>query len=71
MESIQSINLIAINPKVRKGRPCIAGTGLQVTDVVIATIFHARTPEKIATDYDITLAQVHAALLTIMSIKRR
>ena len=62
MEVVQSINLIATNPEVRGGRPCIAGTGLRVTDVVMATIFHNRTPGEIASDYEITLAQVHAAL---------
>lgn len=62
MEAIQSINLIAINPKVRGGRPCIAGTGLRVTDIVIVYLFHTRTPGEIASDYDISLAQVHAAL---------
>ena len=62
METVQSINLIAIDPTVRSGRPCIAGTGLRVTDVVMATIFHHRTPGEIGSDYEITLAQVHAAL---------
>lgn len=62
MNKIQSINLIAINPNIRDGRPCIVGTTLRVTDIVIASIFHERTPGEIATDYDITLAQVHAAL---------
>jgi uncharacterized protein (DUF433 family) len=62
MDTIQSINLIVINPHVRNGKPCIAGTGLRVTDVAIATIFHERTPSQIASDYDISLAQVHAAL---------
>ena len=62
MAVAQSINLIATNPEVRGGRPCIAGTGLRVTDVVMATIFHNRTPGEIASDYEITLAQVHAAL---------
>ena len=62
METVQSINLIATNPKVRSGRPCIVGTGLRVTDVVMATIFHHRTPGEIASDYEVTLAQVHAAL---------
>jgi len=62
MDSIQSINLIAINPNVRGGRPCIAGTTLRVTDVVMATLFHDRTPGEIASDYAISLSQVHAAL---------
>ena len=59
---IQSINLIASTPTVRGGRPCIAGTGLRVIDVVMAHLFHQRTPSEIASDYGISLAQVHAAL---------
>lgn len=62
MDTIQSIKLITTNPKIRNGRPCIAGTGLRVTDVVMATIFHDRTPGEIASDYSVSLAQVHAAL---------
>lgn len=59
---IQSINLIEIDPKVRGGRPCIGGTTLRVSDVVMATLFHDRSPGQIASDYAISLAQVHAAL---------
>lgn len=59
---IQSINLVSINPTVRAGRPCIAGTSLRVTDVVMANLFHQRTPSEISSDYMISLAQVHAAL---------
>ncbi len=62
MATIESINLISIDPNVRGGRPCIAGTGLRVTDVVMATLFHQRTPGEIASNYEISLAQVHAAL---------
>ena len=62
MDTMHSINLITTNPKVRGGQPCIAGTSLRVTDVVMASIFHDRTPDNIASDYDLSLAQVHAAL---------
>jgi uncharacterized protein (DUF433 family) len=62
MEIIQSIDLITTNPAVRGGRPCIARTGLRVTDLVMANLFHGRTPDEIAADYEISLAQVHAAL---------
>lgn len=34
METPESINLISVNPDVRSGRPCIAGSGLRITDVV-------------------------------------
>ena len=62
MVTIESIDLITTNPDVRGGRPCIAGTGLRVTDVVMATIFHERPPGEIASDYEISLAEVYAAL---------
>jgi uncharacterized protein (DUF433 family) len=62
MDTIQNIQLIVTNPTIRGGRPCIAGTSLRVTDVVMATIFHDRLPGQIASDYSISLAQVHAAL---------
>lgn len=62
MNTILSINLITSNPKVRGGRPCIAGTGLRVTDVVIASTIHLHTPDQIAASYEITLAQVYAAM---------
>ena len=62
MVTIESIDLITTNSDVRGGRPCIAGTGLRVIDVVMATIFHGRSPGEIASDYDVALAEVHAAL---------
>src|SRR5688500_8081495 len=62
MDTIQSINLIATNPNVRAGRPCIAGTGLRVIDIVMAHLFHHRSASELASDYDVSLAQVHAAL---------
>lgn len=62
METTLSINLIKSNPKVRDGRPCIAGTGLRVSDVVMAHVYHDQTPDEIAAGYEVSLAGVHAAL---------
>lgn len=62
MEAIQSINLISINPAVRSGRPCIAGTTIEVSVIAIAKIVHMQTPDEIASDYRLSLAQVYAAL---------
>ena len=62
MDIVQSINLITINPAIRGGSPCIAGTGLRVTDLVMAHLFHRRTPDEMAADYGISLAQVYASL---------
>ncbi len=62
MATIHSINLIASDPDVRGGRPCIAGTGIRVLDIVAAMLFHDQTPAEIAEAYALSLAQVHAAL---------
>jgi uncharacterized protein (DUF433 family) len=62
MLTIESINLIATDPAVRGGRPCVAGTGLRVIDIAMAALFHQRAPGQLAADYGISLAEVHAAL---------
>ena len=62
METIESINLITRKPDVRGGRPCIKGTGLRVTDIVVAMRYHGRTPDQIAEGFQVSLAGVYAAL---------
>ncbi|MCL4255532.1 MAG: DUF433 domain-containing protein [Anaerolineae bacterium] len=55
-------NLIITNPQLRGGRPIISGTTIRVMDVAALMLYHGRTPNDIAVNYKITLAQVHAAL---------
>lgn len=62
MDIMQSINLIAINPDVRSGRPYIVGTTITVADVAIVKIYHSQEADGIAAWYDISLPQVYAAL---------
>ncbi|MDE2774896.1 MAG: DUF433 domain-containing protein [Chloroflexota bacterium] len=62
MNTIESINLIYRNPEVRGGRPCIVGTTLRVIDIVMAMNFAERTPDQLAQDYDLSMAETHAAL---------
>lgn len=62
METIQSINLIAINPKVRNGRAYILGTTVKVMDVAIAKIYHGQDADGIADWYGLNLQQVYAGL---------
>ncbi len=54
--------LIERSPEIRKGRPCIAGTGVTVRRIAE---WHnlGLTPEEIAAKIEhLTLAQIHAAL---------
>ena len=63
MPSVVNIGtLIERSPEIRKGRPCIAGTGVTVRRIAG---WHnlGLTPEEIAAKIEhLTLAQIHAAL---------
>jgi uncharacterized protein (DUF433 family) len=55
-------SLIAAEPGVNGGRPCIAGTGTSVRCVAVYDM-QGYSPEEIVADRPyLTLAQVHAAL---------
>ena len=60
--TILSIDTIVSNPNIRNGQPIIAGTTLRVTDVVASHLYRGHTPEDLAIQFKLTLAQVHAAL---------
>ncbi len=62
MTNIESINLIARNPKVSGGRPYIIGTGLNVSDIVMAKVYNLQTPDQMVFSFGVTLAEVYAAL---------
>lgn len=62
MNVVQTINLIAINPKIRRGRPHIVGTTVTVADVAIAHVYHSQNGDGIADWYGLSLPQVYAAL---------
>jgi uncharacterized protein (DUF433 family) len=54
--------LIERSPEIRKGRPCIAGTGVTVRRIV-GWYNLGLIPEEIAAKIEhLTLAQIHAAL---------
>jgi len=58
----ESVNLIYIDPEVRGGRPCLLGSDKSVADIVIHQLQGAVDDEEIATHFEISLAQVHAAM---------
>jgi len=53
---------IEITPGVAGGKPRIAGHRITVQNVAIWHEWLGRTTDEIATEYDLTLADVHAAL---------
>jgi uncharacterized protein (DUF433 family) len=52
---------IVRTPGFYEGRPCIEGHKISVHDIAVWT-WQGQTPEEIARDFQLTLAEVHAAL---------
>jgi uncharacterized protein (DUF433 family) len=61
-EQVQAIQVIAVNPQVRRGRPFIIGTSVTVADVAMAKNYHNQDADGIADWYGLTLPQVYGAL---------
>ncbi len=61
MTAPTDITYIVTDPEVYGGRPIIAGHRIAVVDVAVWTK-QGMTPEQIASDFPLTLAQIHAAL---------
>ena len=53
---------IEISPEVRGGKPRITGRRITVADIVIWHEWLGRSADEIATEHDLTLADVYAAL---------
>ena len=62
MQTVQAINLIAVSPDIRSGRPHIVGSTVTVSDVAVAHLYHRQDADGIAEWYGLGLAQVYAAL---------
>ena len=53
---------IYTHPLFRGGRPCIKGTSLKVTDIVVQQKYWGQSPAEIAQHFDIKASQVEDAL---------
>ena len=62
INTIQTIDQIATNPRVRSGRPFIVGTSVTITDIAVAKVFMMMEAEEIADYYRLTLPHVYSAL---------
>jgi uncharacterized protein (DUF433 family) len=61
MTTPTDIKYIVTDPDIYGGRPIVAGHRIAVVDVAVWTQ-QGMTPEQIAAEYPLTLAEIHAAL---------
>ncbi|NES74128.1 MAG: DUF433 domain-containing protein [Okeania sp. SIO2D1] len=61
LDGVQSRH-ITVSPKIRFGKPCIAGTRIAVEDIAVMYLQNKESLEKIALDYNLSLASVYAAI---------
>ncbi|MDY6803755.1 MAG: DUF433 domain-containing protein [Cyanobacteriota bacterium] len=53
---------ITVSPEVRFGKPCVADTRIAVEDIAVMYLHKRESLEKIALDYNLSLASVYAAI---------
>lgn len=56
------IDAIAQDPEIRGGSPIVAGTTIRVSDIAAYHLFDGLSPEQLAVQFNLGLAQVHATL---------
>jgi len=61
--TILSIDMIVSNPKIRSGKPIIAGTSMRVQDIAIGSVYKNYSVDDLLKHYPhLNLAQIYAAL---------
>jgi len=61
--SIPAFDMIVSSPKIKSGRPIIAGTTMRVQDIVAAHVYQGLSAvEVVEHNPTVNLGQVHAAL---------
>jgi uncharacterized protein (DUF433 family) len=56
------IEYVISDPEVRGGQPILAGTSLRVSDLAAYHVLAGLTPEQLASQFELDLGRVHAAL---------
>lgn len=59
---ILPVDSVISDPEIRGGQPVIAGTTLRVSDLASWHTLAGLTPEQLASQFELDLARVHAAL---------
>ena len=60
--TVHSIDTIVSDPAVRGGQPVIAGTSIRVSDLVASHVYRELSADDLATNFNLDLGQVYAAL---------
>ena len=62
MVTVHPIDTIVSDPAVRQGQPLIAGSRVRVIDIVASHLYRGLTADELATNFNLNLGQVYAAL---------
>ena len=62
MVTVHPIDTIVSDPEVRQGQPLIAGSRVRVIDIVASHLYRGLTADELATNFNLNLGQVYAAL---------
>lgn len=62
MVTIHPIDTIVSDPDVRDGQPIISGSRVRVVDLIASHLFRNLTADELATNFNLSLAQIYAAL---------
>ncbi len=62
MVTIHPIDTIISDPDVRDGQPVISGSRVRVADLIASHLYRHLTADELATNFNLSLAQVYAGL---------
>lgn len=62
MVTIHPIDTIISDPNIRDGQPVISGSRVRVVDLIASHLYRHLTADELATNFNLNLAQVYAAL---------
>ena len=62
MVTVHPIDTIVSDPDVRQGQPLIADSRVRVIDIVASHLYRGLTADELATNFNLNLGQVYAAL---------
>jgi uncharacterized protein (DUF433 family) len=62
MDSVHPIDTIVSNPDLHGGQPVVSGSRVRVVDLIASHLYRDQTADELATNFNLDLAQVYAAL---------